>query len=266
MGIRKLFFQIKTAVARFPALADKCGILLDKCCLALENATGILKEDSRSYILSQVDGMQEHMLAVINTNTVGTVFSWVKRALVLFSGGLMTYISTLLIIADMEKLQRKIWDYSWLVGTRRIIKRLQKTTVTYLKAQGIIIALVGAVCSVGFWLMGSPYFLLLGIALGLLDALPLIGTGTFLYPTAVILLIQGRTSSALGCVLLDIITSLLREFLEPKLLGNKLGVSPIVILASVYLGMLMFGGFGVILGPLSFSTVYEIGREWDVWD
>lgn len=71
--------------------------------------------------------------------------------------------------------------------------------------------------------------------------------------------------AALGCVGLDIVTSFLREFMEPRLLGAKLGISPLAVLASVYFGMLIYGGWGVLLGPLSFSTAYEIGREWDVW-
>ena len=54
--------------------------------------------------------------------------------------------------------------------------------------------------------------------------------------------------------------------LTQEQLGEKLGVPPIVVLVSVYLGMLLYGVSGVILGPLAFSTVYEIGKEWDIWD
>lgn len=169
----------------------------------------------------------------------------------------------------MENIRKKIWDYSWLVGTRRVVRRLKKTSVTYLKAQLVIMALVAAVCTLGFWFMKSPYFLILGIVLGALDALPLIGTGTFLYPAAVVFLLRGNASVAAGCVLLDIVTSLLREFLEPRLLGGKLGISPIMVLASVYTGIFLYGGWGVILGPLSFqqymrserSGMYGIDRE-----
>jgi predicted PurR-regulated permease PerM len=114
--------------------------------------------------------------------------------------------------------------------------------------------------------MKSPYFLILGLALGALDALPVIGTGTFLYPAAVVCLLKGNTVAAVGCVLLDLVTSLLREYLEPRLLGEKLGISPVVILACVYVGLFLFGASGVILGPLAFSTALELGREWDVWD
>lgn len=102
--------------------------------------------------------------------------------------------------------------------------------------------------------------------MGLLDMLPVIGTGTFLYPAAFVLFLQGKPSAALGCVVLDLVTSFTREFLEPKLLGKSLGVYPVVILAAVYLGFFIYGWPGFLLGPLSLSLVYEIGREYDLWD
>ena len=216
--------------------------------------------------MSQIHEIQQNILSFVGKDVVELLFSWARGVLFFMSGLLVTFISTLLIIGDMENLRRKIWDYSWLVGTGRVVKRLQKTTVLYLKAQVIIIFLVAAVCCGGFYLMGSPYYLIFGILLGLFDAVPLIGTGTFLYPSAVIFLVKGKPEIAIGCVLLDILTSVLREALEPRLLGKKLGVSPIAVLASVYLGVLLFGTWGVLLGPLSFSTAYEIGKEWDIWD
>lgn len=265
-GAAELFSQLKTAVSNFPVLLRWGSALLDKCCVVIEDMTGIMREESRSYILTQMIAIQDQLLAVVSPSTFTKVFSCVKGLLVAVSGTVVTFILSILIIGDMENLRKKIWDYSWLVGTRRVVKRLKKTTVTYLKAQAVIMALVAAVCTLGFWILGSPYFLILGIVLGALDALPLIGTGTFLYPAAIIFLIRGNAGIAAGCVALDIVTSLLREILEPRLLGGKLGVSPIAVLASVYIGVFLYGGLGVVMGPLSFSTIYEIGKEWDVWD
>lgn len=264
-GAAELFSQIRTAAAHFPEAAAHGRRLLDDCCTALERSTGIRTEDSRGFLLAQMDAVQENFLTSAGTDTFAAVFSGAKKVMLLGAGVMMTFITTLLMLGDMENIRRKIWDYSWLVGTRRVFRRLRKTTVTYLKAQLLIIAAVSAVCAVGFWLMGSPYFLIMGIGLAVFDAVPIIGTGTFLYPAALILLLRGKDAAALGCVILDILTSLLRELLEPRLLGAKLGVSPLMVLASVYFGMLLFGGWGVLLGPLSFSTAFEIGREWDVW-
>lgn len=265
-GITEILSQVKTAISNYQVVQQWCLSLLEKLCGMIEEIAGIEAAKSREYILFRLGTLQEQTLAALSPEALSKVMHGTKSFLFLLSGIVVTFISAILLIGDMENIRKKIWDYSWLVGIRRVIRRLKKTTVTYLKAQVIIIAAVSAVCAAVFWLMKSPYFLILGIALGILDAVPLIGTGTFLYPAAVIFLIRGRTGTALGCVILDIITSLLREFLEPRLLGEKLGVSPIIVVMSVYLGMILFGVWGVVLGPLSFSTVYEIGREWDVWD
>ncbi len=265
-GIVELLSQIKTAVSHYQVVQSWCISLLNQLCRMIEDISGIAALKSRAYLLNSFSGMQEEMIASLSPGTLTALFHGAKGVLMLLSGLVVTFISATLIISDMENIQKKIWDYSWLVGTRRVVRRLSRTTVTYLKAQVIIMALVAAVCGAGFWMMKSPYFLILGIVLGVLDALPLIGTGTFLYPAAVIFLIRGNAGIAAGCVLLDIVTSLLREFLEPRLLGEKLGISPISVLASVYLGVILYGGWGVLLGPLAFSTAYEIGKEWDIWD
>lgn len=266
LGIRELLIQFRTAVGNIPVLMMWCEKMLDGCCTFLENTAGIEDAVSRHWVLKQISGIGENIIPVFGKGAAGYVFSCARNILFIISGTVVTFISCIMIIGDMENIRKKIWDYSWLVGTRRVVRRLQGTTVVYLKAQVVIIICVGAVCAAGFWIMGSPYFLIFGIALGVFDALPLIGTGAFLYPGALILLIRGKAILALGCVLLDIVTSVLREFLEPKLLGDRLGISPVMILVSVYTGVFLFGVWGVLLGPLAFSTVYEIGREWDVWD
>ena len=265
-GIAEIFLQLKTAVSHYRVICGRCLGLLERCCKTIEETMGIEASKSREYLLGGLESLWEQFWKASGPELPGRIFHGAKNLLFVLSGLVITFISAVLLMGDMENIRKKCREYSWLMGTQRVVRRLKKTTLTYLKAQGIIIAVISAVCAAGFWLMKSPYFLILGITLGLLDAVPLIGTGTFLYPAAVIFLLRGEAGIAAGCVLLDLVTSFLREFLEPRLIGEKLGVSPIVILLSVYFGMVLFGVWGVILGPLSFSTAYEIGKEWDVWD
>lgn len=264
IGFRELFSQMAAVLENLPGWLEKGGRLLDKVLVFLKNTVGIDPEDSRRYLDSLAVSAQEQILS-LGPALLGKLSQCLKNALLLVSGIGVAFISAILILGDMENFQKKIWDYTWLVGVRRVIKRLKKTTVVYGKAQVLIMFLVAVICGIGFWMMKSPYFLIQGIALGALDALPLLGTGSFLYPAALYFVLNGRAGMALGCVALDIVTSFLREFLEPRLLGGTLGIPPIAVLASVYIGVFLFGGWGVILGPLSFSTAYEIGREWDVW-
>lgn len=266
LGILELMTQIKAVMMDFPRWLRMGEQLLDKCCALIENTTGILQEDSKDYLLKQVSSVQKRAVTVFSPENITRVVSMAKGVVVFVSAVAVTFISSILILSDMENLRRKVREYSWMSGFRRVGVRLKGTIVTYMKAQAVIMVTVAAVCAVGFWVMGSDYFLILGIVLGALDLLPIIGTGTFLYPAALYFGIQGEAAMAVGCIVLDIATGILRELMEPRLLGGKLGISPIAILAAVYLGVFLYGGWGVILGPLSFSTVYELGKEWDTWD
>ena len=111
-------------------------------------------------------------------------------------------------------------------------------------------------------MLGNSYALLAGILIGFLDALPFIGTGTVLLPWAVVELIRGKIWRAVAYVILFLICNSTRDFLEPRLLGEKLGVYPIVIAVVVYAGICIFGAFGVLLGPLMLLIIREISREW----
>ena len=262
--LQELFGQIKKAVLHVPDLLKWCEKLLDSCCLFIEKNMGILQEDSQAYLMQQAGRFQSW--AVNAVGKTGSIISGIKSVLFLLSAIVVIYICTILFIGDMEQIRKKFREYAWLSGARHVLERLRKSAVLYLKAQLILMVLTMACCTAAFWVMGSPYFLVFGILLGFLDMLPVLGTGCFLYPAALILLLMGNTYAAGICVGLDIITSLLREFLEPKLLSGGLGFSPVIMLASVYIGVFLYGGWGVFLGPLSFSAVCEIGREWDIWD
>ena len=96
--------------------------------------------------------------------------------------------------------------------------------------------------------LSHPFFL--GILAGILDVLPFIGTGVVLIPTAIIQLINGKILKAVVCVILYVLCIGARELMEPKLMGKKLGIYPVILLMSIYAGVKLFGIAGIIKGPL----------------
>ena len=99
--------------------------------------------------------------------------------------------------------------------------------------------------------------MLWGILAGILDALPFIGTGVVLLPLGIWQLLEGSFGRALICGALYVVCIFLREILEPRLIGRKIGVSPIAVLVSLYAGIRLFGVWGIIKGPLGFVLIYE---------
>ena len=130
----------------------------------------------------------------------------------------------------------------------------------YLRAQGMIMLIITAICIVALFVTGNRYAVLLGVFIGICDALPFIGTALVFLPWAVVMFLQKKI--LLGCyyVFLAGATSLLRQYLEPKLIGRSVGANPIIVLACIYLGLQIYGIWGVILGPASAFLIWEIYR------
>ena len=159
------------------------------------------------------------------------------------------------------KVREQLRNYRLYRHVEHISGRMWHQGGMYLKAQAMIIGIVSILCVLGLWLLGNPYFVLLGVAAGLLDALPFIGTGTVLLPVAFFLVLQGSYAKAAGYGVLFFITYVAREFLEPRLIGARLGIYPFVMVVVVYAGLYLYGPSGVVLGPVTLLLILETVRE-----
>ena len=120
----------------------------------------------------------------------------------------------------------------------------------YVKSQLILSAGVFAILSIGFFLMGQPYGLLLAFGLSVLDFIPIIGSGTVMVPWAVVDMILGQYGEAAALMAVWGVIALFRQLAEPKILGNQTGLSPILSLVGIYVGMKLGGVLGMVMGPL----------------
>lgn len=143
----------------------------------------------------------------------------------------------------------------------RIGKKLGSMIKTYLKTQTVILICISITAVIGLYLGGTSEGWFYGILAGFMDFLPFIGTGIVLIPIGVVSFLKGRIGGGVIILLTYIACVLIRELLEPKLLGNGLKFSPVAILISVYAGVIYYGIGGVILGPVTLLILVELGRE-----
>ena len=123
-------------------------------------------------------------------------------------------------------------------------------TFSYLKAQFIIGSIIFTVLFAGFFYLGISYSLLLAFFTAIIDAVPILGTGVVLVPMSVFNFIMGNASLGWGLLILYGIALLTRQLCEPKIIGQKLGIHPLLTLFALYSGMRLFGITGLILGPV----------------
>ncbi len=133
--------------------------------------------------------------------------------------------------------------------------------VGYMKSQLILMVFTFIICIIGLMLFRSPYALLLSVITSIIDALPFFGSGFILWPGAIIQLFMGNTGLAVGYIIIYLIVTLMRQVMQPKILGNQIGLHPLFTLISMYVGLKIMGVLGMIVGPIlavMIKAFYEI--------
>ena len=259
--LSKLFEQVRGIVDNISIYQASFDGMIDGCCSAVEQAFGFGKADVRQFIDQIINYAVEHIQMYTLPNILNHSLEYAMTIFKVIGVFLIVIFAVILLERDYDDLHVKLRKFSGYQCISRIINRLWILAGAYLKAQGTIILIVMAICVVGFWITGNPYALLLGVVIGLLDALPFIGTGTILIPWAILCLLQRDYYHAAAYFTIFLVANTVREYLEPRLLGDKLGVYPILIALVVYAGMCIYGLAGVFLGPLTLMIVMECGKE-----
>ena len=257
-GSARVFEQMKQLAADFPrflfwldtkitgilgnleeAFGFKGGVLI----LCVQNAAKNLKETAGRSAMSG-----------IMNNSVSAL----KRAAEAAAFFIIYFVAVLLILQEMDDLRerksRSLFHREFSLAGRRM------TTVgtAWLRAQAILMVITATLCTAVLFLTGNPYSFLLGIGIGLLDALPFFGTGTVLIPWGLILLIKKQWSRGAVIVGLYAACCTIREILEPRIMGNHMGLSPLETFVSMYVGFRLFGLWGFLLGPVGLLIVEDL--------
>ena len=131
----------------------------------------------------------------------------------------------------------------------------------YLKAALILLIVTFLELFLGFTLLGIRYSLTLAAIIAVIDFFPILGTGTVMIPWAIVSFFSGNTKNAIGLLVLWALISAVRQVLEPKIIGHKLGLHPFHALVAMYFGFSVFGLTGLILAPLSVTVLIGVVRE-----
>ena len=145
------------------------------------------------------------------------------------------------------------------------LSRLPKTSIKtmgrYIRASFIIFLLTALELAVGFLMIGAPYAWLVAAVTAFIDMLPFFGSGIVLIPYALISFISGDIKLGTGLLILWGAVSLIRQIIEPKIMGKNLGVHPLVNIAAVYVGYTFFGVVGVVFLPISVVIIKNLFAE-----
>lgn len=142
----------------------------------------------------------------------------------------------------------------------QMIKDTGKGLKGYLKAQLMLMGITFIILTTGLMILKVPYFILIAIAISIVDVLPILGSGVIIVPWSIISFILGNSYLGKGLAVIYIILIITRQILEPKIMGKEIGVRPLYTFLATILGSLILGPIGLILGPLIAVLVTSIIR------
>ena len=171
----------------------------------------------------------------------------------LLLSGLITIISCFYFAMDVDLINKKmkgILPAKAVEYLSKIKRRLGNGFKKYIKAYVLIFLITFAELFLGFWILKLDYAFVLALLIAFLDFLPLIGTGAILLPWGIVLLLMNNLFQGMGILIIFAITTIVRQIIEPKIVGDSLGVHPLITLVSIYLGYRIFGFLGMVLAPM----------------
>ena len=212
-------------------------------------------EDALPLILEWKDKLLQtlniEMINKIVPEVIKNSFSYVQKVFPVLAYVGIYLIATILMAKDFDALMTKVHSIGALDVVMNIMNGVVHTAGRFLRAQLILIVMIMGVCIAGFYMIGISSAILLGVLAGVMDALPFIGTSIVLIPTAILFFLEKEIWKGIAVLIIYVVCVLIREFMEPKLIGKELDIFPVIMLISIFAGAKLFGISGIIKGPLA---------------
>lgn len=128
----------------------------------------------------------------------------------------------------------------------------------YVRAQLILITVTAVISVIGFMILRTDYVLVMGLLVGFCDVLPILGPGTVFIPWAIICAVNGDYSTAIGLLIVYLVAVVVRHLIQPKLIADGIGLHPLATIAAIYIGLKLFGVWGLIFGPIILVIILGI--------
>lgn len=220
-----------------------------------ENLEGIFEmlpegvQEGWQTMISNLDQTMGNLIGRISEPTMAAAGNFAKRIPSIFIGTIVTFISSYFFIAEREEViiwAKKVAPDPLVERMSMVMDNLKYAVGGYFKAQFKIMIVVCLILIVGFVILDVHFYFLLAILIALLDFLPFFGTGTALIPWGLYKLMVGDYKMVIGLVILYGVTQLVRQLIQPKLVGDSMGLKPLLTLVFLYAGYKIGGVIAMI--------------------
>ena len=264
----KAYVEIREFIGDLPALYDSAAAEIRGAVQNGNRMFEFLPDEFRTAVMQFTENIGTYVgdlvskAAAPTVEIAGNVAKGIPNVLVIT---VITILSSYLFIAEQDKILAWMRRYApkFVLRYAEYLKKDARGVIGgYFLAQFRIMFVVAGILAVGFLFLKVKYGLLLAVLISLLDFLPVFGTGTALFPWAAVKLFTGEYTYAAGLLILYVVTQVSRQLIQPKIVGDSMGLPPLLTLFLLYLGFKVKGIAGMILAVpigLIFINFYKYG-------
>lgn len=203
-------------------------------------------------------------LSTASSAVVSMITSFAGQLPALLIKLIFTIVASFFFTIDYYKIARFI-SLQFSEGHQELLFKLKNngigTLVKFIRAYAIIISITYVELSMGFLIIGIPTPFLFGAVVAIIDVLPILGTGAVLLPWSILSFIMGNTRVGVEMLILYIIITIVRQTLEPRIVGQQIGLHPIVTLLLMYVGAQLMGILGLFLLPIIATLLHKMNKD-----
>lgn len=264
----RLWHEMKSLLENLPAMYEDIERGLDEIGNNMAGFFAMLPtgiQNGWHALVNNLDQTAGELISKISEPTISVAGRAAKGIPSMLIATIVTIISSYFFIAEREEVL--VWAKK--AAPDPIVKRmtmvmdnLKYAAGGYFKAQLKIMAVVFIILTVGFLILNVHFSFVFALLIAFLDFLPFFGTGTALIPWAAYKFMVGDYKMMIGLIILYGVTQLVRQLIQPKLVGDSMGLNPLVTLVLLYMGYKTGGVFGMIFAVpvgLIVMNLYKAG-------
>jgi sporulation integral membrane protein YtvI len=258
--------QLNQFVENLPSIINEINItwmsLLENLRMQFDHLSQDIVNEIDAAVTSQLLTMRDTLQEI---NIVGYATSILVKIPSYIVSFLVYLIALYLFLLDIPRLKLKVFSYMSDKTAEKVSfmsARLSYVIFGFFKAQFLVSIIIFIVTLIGLLFIAPEVALIMSIFIWMIDFIPIIGSIAVLAPWAGYHLIAGNNVLAIQLLVLAAILLTIRRTVEPKVMGHHIGLSPLATLISLYIGLMLFGAVGFVLGPLVvilFTSAKEAG-------
>ncbi len=257
-----LYSQLNRLIQYFSNNSNEIIGFIEKIYTQIENI--MKKTDFQSALKRFSDDALNGLIKKITNILSSSVTTLIKSMPILLVSCVVTVVATCYISKDFERLIKFVKGFLRYDLYKRIVDIKNIFNECFLKfAIGYLWLFVITFFELllGFLLLGIDQLLLLAFLVAFLDLLPVIGTGTVLLPWSVVLFFKGNYKLGFGIAILYLVITVVKNFVESKIIGKQIGINPLFTLLFIFLGLRLGGIGGMLIFPIALTVIFTYFRR-----